>query len=418
VRFWILLLAPGVASGYDVKRTADGIPLRWPEGTVRCSVDDDASEDLSGPSEVGAVHAALATWSAIPGSPVEVRPASADDDTPSARVSWWPDWEEQADALALTVVTYDVESGEILDAEIRVNDAVDWTIGAESGAGGDASFDVQNTLAHEVGHLLGMAHSDAGAATMYARSAPREIQKRDLHEDDLAGFAYLYDVTPPAAEPSAAPRGGACSTAPAAPNGRLASGALLLVVLALGRRATAVAALLVAAAAARAESPDEQTRAALARADQVVVARVVSAEARWIGGTIFTDTQVDVVECLRGRCAARVVVRQLGGEVGPIGQSVEGTADLRAGEDMLLLLRTRGDGTSQPVGMSSGALRIVGHEAVDASGGVQPLEALRRLCAGRGPLHLPMRASEQRAQKPVDGRVHPPRPEQRRRHRR
>jgi hypothetical protein len=411
VRLWVPLLLPGLASGYDVKRTGDGIPLRWPGGTVRCSVDDHASDDLPGHSEIGAVHAALATWSAIPGSPVEVRAASAGDDAASARVSWWPDWEEQADALALTVVTYDVESGEILDAEIRVNDEVDWTIGGESDAGGDAVFDVQNTLAHEVGHLLGLAHSNAEAATMYASSAPREVQKRDLHEDDLAGFGYLYDVSPPAAELSAAPRGGACSMVPAVPSGSVANGTLFwLVLAALGRRATALAVLLLATGAARAESPDERTRAALARADQVVIARVVSAEARWIGGTIFTDTQVDVVECLRGRCAGRIVVRQPGGEVGPIGQSVEGTTDLRAGDDVLLLLQARSDGTSHPVGMSSGALRIVGDEAVDASGGVRPFATMRALCAGR--------VSKQRAQKPVDARVHPPRPEQRRSHRR
>src|SRR5437868_4319055 len=65
--------------------------------------------------------------------------------------------------LALTTVTYNKNTGEIYDADIEVNSAIQ--LGGTAGISTadpvpPNSFDLQSILTHEAGHFLGMAHTD------------------------------------------------------------------------------------------------------------------------------------------------------------------------------------------------------------------------------------------------------------------
>ena len=118
--------------------------------------------------------------------------------------------------VALTSVLYDPRTGRVFDADIEVNgwDGVAGTIGnppqhgwyftcypgtqpagppCSSYAQNDCSFiDLQNTVTHEAGHFVGLAHTTQAGATMVATTAPREIDKRDLSADDVAGVCAIY----------------------------------------------------------------------------------------------------------------------------------------------------------------------------------------------------------------------------------
>jgi hypothetical protein len=123
--------------------------------------------------------------------------------------------------IAVTTVTYDSGSGRILDADIEV---ADWdgqgsalstpaTNGWYFSCGDDVpqctsygddrcSFiDLRNTLTHEVGHLIGLAHvartSANHAVTMYPDTGPLDVQKRDLSPDDVAGVCAIYPADAP-----------------------------------------------------------------------------------------------------------------------------------------------------------------------------------------------------------------------------
>jgi len=63
---------------------------------------------------------------------------------------------------------------------------------------GNSDIDVQTVLLHELGHVLGLGHSDNSLAVMFA--SYQEV-RRDLHQDDICGIQQLYGTpcssTPP-----------------------------------------------------------------------------------------------------------------------------------------------------------------------------------------------------------------------------
>lgn len=112
----------------------------------------------------------------------------------------WPA-EASSTALALTTVVYDRRSGAIQDADIDLNDeSFFWTTSTDA----VTINDVENTLTHEVGHLLGFAHVAEPDATMYADSPEGETEKRTLEADDVDAVCTVY--------PSGAPTPGVEST--------------------------------------------------------------------------------------------------------------------------------------------------------------------------------------------------------------
>lgn len=112
-------------------------------------------------------------------------------------------------AYAVTYVWHDQSTGEILDADMEINEErVRFTICPESGCV-DERVDLPNVVTHELGHYFGLAHSpDDPFATMYASASPEETSKRSLAADDIEGLCAIY---PPGSLPERcdpAPRGG------------------------------------------------------------------------------------------------------------------------------------------------------------------------------------------------------------------
>lgn len=109
---------------------------------------------------------------------------------------------------------------------------------------------------------------------------------------------------------------------------------------------------------------ERDTAALVARSDAVVRARVraqraLSPDSR----NIVTDSELEVIETLRGGAPARLTVRTWGGTIGVRSLDVEGVARLRAGGEYLLFLKRAGDRWAVS-GMAQGAYEIAGGEAV------------------------------------------------------
>jgi hypothetical protein len=107
------------------------------------------------------------------------------------------DWASLKDhdfnALALTLLWHDKNTGEILDVDMELNTGAGaFSDCGRAGACTSSMIDLQNTVTHEAGHLLGLGHSTVRGSTMEAstKSGP-EVTKRTLEEDDEAGYCAL-----------------------------------------------------------------------------------------------------------------------------------------------------------------------------------------------------------------------------------
>jgi len=100
------------------------------------------------------------------------------------------------DLLAVTLTSFSTATGEIFDADIVVNDALfdfEQVADPDQCAQQDREvFDLENTLAHEVGHLLGFAHNADEASTLFGSSPPCETRKRSLTPLDVDGLCSVY----------------------------------------------------------------------------------------------------------------------------------------------------------------------------------------------------------------------------------
>jgi hypothetical protein len=228
------MLVPASAQAYELKHTASGQPVRWPSAQVSFVVDPALEAAIPGASM--AVAGAMASWSGAEGAPVlsysvGTAPGVVAVDGVNT-VTYAPEgYPAAGDALAVTLVSYSDETGEIIDTDIVINGVHGFAVlaaGAQAsgpavaldaqGATGapDGPFDVEHVVAHEMGHALGLADVEGDGAVMFAYTAPGDPSHRGPQADDLAGIGALYGTTSKAG----------CSLAGAPPGGGGAGGGL------------------------------------------------------------------------------------------------------------------------------------------------------------------------------------------------
>ena len=217
-------LAPAPADAYVRARTCDPLGLEgrpcsvgeesrqlyWPQDCVTYYVQRDGSDDFPRASRREAseellweVFGSFDTWSdpscsslrlVFGGQTCNQEVGLANDDvTGSMNVVMWRDleWTHSSAAFGITTTTSNPNTGELLDADIELNGV--HFVFASIQDEGDLRVDVRNTLTHEVGHLVGFAHENTIAeATMSPDANLGDVNKRDLHPDDLNGLCSVY----------------------------------------------------------------------------------------------------------------------------------------------------------------------------------------------------------------------------------
>jgi MYXO-CTERM domain-containing protein/uncharacterized protein (TIGR03382 family) len=196
-----LALAPAVAA-YEPVTTDAGTPIRWDRPCIWWWQQVSGSDDVPLADARDALAAGCATWQAIDALPVtfKERGLTCFDDV---GVADWPGeqnlfvWREDAwpyasRVVGLTSVTFGTLNGLIVDSDTEFNGS-DYAFATD---GSPNAYDLQQTATHELGHLLGLGHSEDPDAVMYARSGAGALDKRVLSPDDIAGA--LASATPPA----------------------------------------------------------------------------------------------------------------------------------------------------------------------------------------------------------------------------
>ncbi|NLS75965.1 MAG: matrixin family metalloprotease [Chloroflexi bacterium] len=149
--------------------------------------------------EGAAIRAAAQTWSEAPGAAFSfVYGGAATAPVPSMDNKNVVRWDELGSSgpVGSAYIWYYATSMEVFEADMVLNDYWSWSAAPTCPVD---RVDVQNVLAHELGHWVGLKdlYETADAEkTMYGYSYWGEVQKRTLHEDDIAGLQAIYPAPP------------------------------------------------------------------------------------------------------------------------------------------------------------------------------------------------------------------------------
>ncbi len=253
----LLLLAGTNAHAYVRSINKNGSQVRWPTSCVVMSPDargDQSADAIDLDTFQGALTRAVKNWNSRIGGCTYMKlgvtnPSIAleavADGRPAVvfRSDVWGRAELKYDEAAIGLTTVwsadrdgDVTDGQINDADIELN-AVNYsfTVSPETGSprSGTKLEDLESTLTHELGHVLGLAHTcwdhktmvhdevihpldntgtlipdcvstmlpdSVTKATMYPFAPERSTAMRNLTDDDVRGVCDVY----PSADPSTA----------------------------------------------------------------------------------------------------------------------------------------------------------------------------------------------------------------------
>ena len=193
-----VLAIPTSGSAFAIRLTEAGEKVRWEKAKIEFVLDESLS--ALGPLEEveDAIIDAFDTWVDMADLPMRFSFVRGICDAPGYRegktnlncIMVLEDyWDEGSDPGATAVVSYGSWSGHIKDADIVFNlDSVSNIV--EIGAKMDR---IRNVALHEVGHVLGLSHTDIDQASMFPLMDDSMEGTVELHDDDIDGAASLYE---------------------------------------------------------------------------------------------------------------------------------------------------------------------------------------------------------------------------------
>jgi hypothetical protein len=152
---------------------------------------DTGTNDIGGSGEFQAVRNAFQTWAQVVQLTFTEVALNAN---PDIVIDWRPANDPDHSMIGGVIAHADFPPGcsvvtSTLPKPVHFDDTEHaWANGAVSGA-----HDVETVALHEIGHILGLAHSIVPGAVMF-KSIASNFTKRELTDDDISGVQSLYPM--------------------------------------------------------------------------------------------------------------------------------------------------------------------------------------------------------------------------------
>jgi len=201
------LLAPDGAAAWKQTVSHSGLELAWPGSCYHWSLNRDGCSTIAFEDLRAAARAAYAAWEEpecgyfhfVETVPTGVAEQAFHDDARNANALVWHEepgtWPYGPAVIALASVHYDPSTGDIRDADIEFNGVDQVFAVLDEGDTGEGALDLQSVLTHEIGHTLGLDHSDSPDAVMHSGGDTGGIWRRELSGDDVEGLCAIYPAS-------------------------------------------------------------------------------------------------------------------------------------------------------------------------------------------------------------------------------
>ena len=191
--------------GEDCEDGLEPYPTFWETPCVEIYLNEDGTKLLSFDTVSSIVEAAADAWNVPESSSLQMHYAGLTNETRvgynaytsrNANIIVFRDdaWYEDPSIMALTSVIFRKSNGKIYDADMEIN-SYHYSFGVVTPRSPNGVIDLQNTITHELGHVVGLDHSEVEAATMFPYSTDGVTYMQTLDADDIEAIGTIYPVS-------------------------------------------------------------------------------------------------------------------------------------------------------------------------------------------------------------------------------